>query len=143
MLFGNGPTVPLFVMVQKWHLGEGLSYRRRGHFTESQVHCLWITPEMDSHGRHGCTSQRSGFKAKFWTFGMRSNRLFHRSQKRGGKAKSEGENGSRHEVAGQSVVAFVVQVVAAPHIMRIVNPKREGARRVRVRPVQIISAISA
>ena len=31
---------------------------------------------------------------------------------REGKAKSEGENGSRHEVAGQSVIAFVVQVVA-------------------------------
>ena len=88
MLFGNGLTVPLFVLVQKWHLGEGLSYRRRGHFTESQVHCLWITLEMESHGRHGCTSQRSEFKAKCWTYDIRSNRLFHRSQKRGGKQKT-------------------------------------------------------
>ena len=35
MLFGNGLSVPLFVLVQKWHLGEGFRCRKRALNRES------------------------------------------------------------------------------------------------------------
>ena len=56
MLFGNAQSsVPLFVVVQKWHLGEvgggtgeGFRYTGGGPSTVRQVHCKGI--RMASYG---------------------------------------------------------------------------------------------